>query len=103
MRTLSTSFAFLLLSSFTVPAQVAIPDTAAPAKRIWCATMLEHQDAWFRRTLEFTKPGQKPRLYFSCDNECEVFVDGREVGACNDHQQLTIVTLEEALRGKVTI
>src|SRR5262249_5752496 len=73
------------------------------AKRIWSATILGQQEVWFRRTLDFQKPGNKPRLYFSCDNECTVFVNGREVGTCTDHQSLTIVRLEQPLNGKVTV
>ncbi|MFY9341135.1 MAG: hypothetical protein WAT39_01510 [Planctomycetota bacterium] len=91
------------LLALALPAQVAITDTAGAAKRIWAAPMLEHQEVWFRRTLEFAKPGTKPRLWFSCDNECTVFVNGREVGTCIDHQQLTMVGLEQPLRGKVTV
>jgi hypothetical protein len=109
MRASTTVFVLALLtpaalsSWSTLPAQVAIRDTAEPAKRIWAPTMAEHQEAWFRRTLEFAKPAQQPRLYFSCDNECTVFVNGREVGTCKDHQHLTIVRLDEPLKGKVTI
>jgi hypothetical protein len=102
MRAFPTTFALALLAT-APPSQVTIPDTAGPAKRIWAPVMQEQQEAWFRRTIDVAKPGTKPRLWFSCDNECTVFVDGREVGTCNDHQQLTMVALERALQGKVTI
>ncbi len=102
MRAISPTFALALLA-LALPAQVTIPDVAEPAKRIWAPVTEEHQEAWFRRTLDFARPGQRPRLYFSCDNECRVFVNGREVGACNDHQQLTVVRLDEPLNGKVTV
>jgi hypothetical protein len=108
MRALTTSFVPALLALAlpalrSLPAQIPINEKAGPAKRIWAAPMQEHQEVWFRRTLEFAVPGAKPRLYFSCDNECTVFVNGREVGTCSDHQQLTVVGLDEPLRGKVTI
>lgn len=102
MRALPTTFVLALLAT-ALSAQVTIPDTAGPAKRIWAPTMQDQQEAWFRRTIEFVKPGTKPRLWFSVDNECTVYVDGREVGTCNDHQQLTMVALDKPPQGKVTI
>src|SRR5262245_40006652 len=103
MRKLSTSLALAWLSSFALPGQTAITDSAAPAKRIWSASMQEQQEVWFRRTVDLAKPGTKVRVWFSCDNECEVFVDGRQVGTGNDHQQLTLARLAQPLTGKVTI
>ena len=76
--------------------------TAGPAKRIW-ATNKDVEEVWFRRSVELQKPCQFARLVFSCDNDCTVFVNGQQVGACDDHQNLTVVDLKAATKGKVTL
>lgn len=95
-------FLLALLIGSPLHAQVATK-TPGPAKRIWSAAMQEHQEVWFRRTIQFANPGTRVRLWFSCDNECTVFVNGTEVGKSTDHQELTMVPLDQVLNGKVTI
>lgn len=102
MRALLPSFVLALLIGSPLHAQVPA-ETPGPAKRIWSAAMQERQEVWFRRTIDLTRPGTKARLWFSCDNECTVFVNGTEVGRSTDHQELTMVPLDKALNGKVTI
>ncbi len=112
MRAIPTSFVLALLAfplsaqvqpPTPTPARAPITDTAGPAKRIWCSTPRDIQEVWFRRTLDFKQPGARPRLWFSCDNECTVFVNGKPVGTCIDHQQLCCAQLDQPLTGKTTI
>lgn len=83
---------------------VALPDdSAGSAQRIWARTK-EEPDVWFRRSMELTKPAKSARVYFSCDNECTVFVNGLEAGSCAEHQDLTVVDLvAPPPKGKLTL
>lgn len=78
-------------------------DDVAPAKRIWAAQTKDQQEVWFRRTLDLPKNATSAQVSFSCDNGCTVFVNGQAVGACDDHQDLTVVDLGAQPEGKVTL
>jgi hypothetical protein len=103
MRTLQTAVLFALALPMAAQAQVQTTDSAGPAKRVWVAMMLEQQECWFRRTVELPKTASRVRLWFTCDNECTVFVDGTEVGRNDDWLKLGNAQLDGERKGKLTV
>ncbi|MBL8752463.1 MAG: hypothetical protein JNK15_04100 [Planctomycetes bacterium] len=103
MRAPLSAFLFALALPMAAPAQAKSTDTAGPAQRIWASMMLEQQECWFRRTVELPKAATRLRLWFTCDNECTVFVDGVEVGSNDDWTKLGNAQLDGEWKGKVTI
>jgi hypothetical protein len=103
MRTLQTAVLFALALPMAAQAQVQTTDSAGPAKRVWVAMMLEQQECWFRRTVELPKTASRVRLWFTCDNECTVFVDGTEVGRNDDWMKLGNAQLDGERKGKLTV
>lgn len=88
-----------------LPPQMTLdPETAGPAQRIWCATMRDQQEVWFRRSCELRAAPKCAQIVVSCDNWCEVFVNGKLVGACDDHGRLTVIDIDlEAGRNVVAV
>lgn len=91
------------LLGLLVPTTQGQAGDAPPAKRIWAAQTQDQQEVWFRRTIDLAKKSTSTQVSFSCDNECTVFVNGQAVGACDHHQNLTVVDLGALPEGKVTL
>jgi len=97
---------FLLLPAAVLPAQapidgaaVPVPAGSGPAARIWDhAPNKEDAELWFRRTFELRVPVAAARLTVSCDNWCEVFVNGESAGTADAWEQPTTLDVGRRLQ-----
>lgn len=103
MRALTTAVA-LSLTLIPVRGQdaraVTDPQVTGPARQIWTAPQREIQEVWLRRSFELPAAPKAVELAVSCDNECQVFVNGRPVATCDDHGILVVAEVEALVEGK---
>lgn len=95
----------ILAASVSLVAQkpLPFPDSADPAKAVWCAAGEGVQNVWFRRVVQIGKGCTAMRVYLSCDDEANVFIDGTQVGRHLSHQNLTVFDLLPPEAGALTI
>lgn len=82
-----------LATSLVGQEPVLDPAAAGPAGRIWSANP-DDPELWLRRSFALPEKVASARLVFSCDNECRVFVNGREVASADSWMDVTVVELE---------
>lgn len=70
------------------------PAAAGPADRIWSADP-DDPELWLRRSFALPEKVTSARFMFTCDNECQVFVNGREVASADSWMDVTVVELEK--------
>ncbi len=103
MRALTTAVA-LFLTLVSVRGQdaraVTDPQITGPAQQIWTAPQREIQEVWLRRTFDLAAAPKSVELAVSCDNECQVFVNGKPVASCDDHGILVVADVETLVEGK---
>lgn len=82
------------------PANALEPGAAGPAQRIWSERTEEVQELWFRRRFELPAHARGVRLVFTCDNECTVWLDGRQVARSTEWEKLTVLDLDDLPAGE---
>ena len=77
---------------------------AGPATMIWAESTRGGQEVWLRRALTVPEGSHSARIVLSCDNECSVFVNGKEVATGLDRWEfLNIIDLDAAPIGETVI
>lgn len=102
MRHLTAAvFAAALLPAAVLAQQPDLdPAAAGPADRIWSSNP-DDQHVWLRQRFSLPDKVTTARLVFSCDNECRVLVNGKEVASANSWMDVTVVDLEQLDRDNV--
>ncbi len=80
-------------------ALIGEPLTGDAASRIWDERPdIEDAERWFRRRFELRGPVAQALLRISCDNWCEVFVNGERAGVVDDWQRPGSLDVARLLR-----
>ncbi|MCB9877994.1 MAG: hypothetical protein H6835_10375 [Planctomycetes bacterium] len=100
-RPTAAAFAAFALHVTALAQQLDLdPAAAGPADRIWSSNP-DDQDVWLRRRFPLPDKVTTARLVFSCDNECRVLVNGKEVATAASWMDVTVVDLEQLDRDNV--
>src|SRR5262245_13724384 len=76
---------------------VARPLRAQTPEWIWGSSTTETETRYFRKSLTVSAPSNRGILAVACDNEAEVFLDGKRVARNNDWNQATFATIASGL------
>lgn len=57
------------------------------AQWVWANQSSPNQSVWFRKTFSIQSPIESAQLYATCDNQAEVWINGKSVGKSNAWEQ----------------
>ena len=72
-------------------------------KWIWSNKSADSAYAKFRRIFNLDKEPKKASVWFTCDNECKVKVNGQNIGSIDDWTKPKLIDIEGLVKGENTI